>query len=70
MNLSKLSRFMETFWLVVAIAAALHTIYLLVSNGEVTMFNYVFPIIAFVLHFSRKLVRKKVEKSKREGESQ
>ncbi len=61
MKTSKITLLMEKFWLVVAILTTCYALYLFFSGHEVRTIEYVFPIITFVLFFTRRSMRKRIE---------
>lgn len=60
--MNKLARFMEHFWLAVAIGTAIAAIWVTVQNGvQQGMQWWVFPAVALAMFFFRKFTRKRLE---------
>lgn len=58
----KVTRFMEHFWLAVAIGTALATIWVIATEGFATGRQWLwFPLIALAMYFFRRFMRGKLE---------
>jgi hypothetical protein len=66
--MKRLSRFMEHFWLAVAIATTLWALYVLVTEGWGEGRKWIwFPLVAIGMFGYRKFMRGKMEQWEREG---
>jgi len=61
MNLNKFTLFMEKLWLVIAILTSIYAIYMIFSGETLNSMEYVLPIVAFVLFYTRRTIRRKLE---------
>ena len=64
--MNKVSYYLEKFWLIVGITTTLYALYLLFKGEPVRTVEYVLPIIAFVLYYTRRVLRKRIERSGQE----
>lgn len=61
--MNKYNRFMEYFWLVAGVSGALFAVFMVLKYGyEGNAFLSVFPIMALMMFFLRRMYRKQVEK--------
>jgi hypothetical protein len=66
--MKKLSRFMEVFWLVVAVAAAGWAAYAIVAHGFEAGRKWLwFPVVAAGMYGYRRFMRSRMEQWEREG---
>jgi hypothetical protein len=64
----KVNRFMEHFWLAVAIGTALAAIWVIVTDGFAAARNWLwFPGIALAMFFFRRFMRGKLEAMEERG---
>lgn len=66
--MSKVTLFMERFWLAVAIATAIYTLYLWFNGNELSMIEYALPVVALMLFYVRRRLRLSLEKAKKAQE--
>jgi membrane protein implicated in regulation of membrane protease activity len=68
MKLKSLNKFMEQFWLMVAIITSIYGIYMVYMLGLVEAKWYVFfPIIAILFYYTRRRLRLALEKKESEN---
>jgi FtsH-binding integral membrane protein len=62
-DLGKVYKFMERFWLIIAVASTIASTYIVITDGfDKSKIYIALPVIAFVYWFMRRRIRKSYER--------